>query len=89
MTKLLTAAELWDELSDTEKEALDGIFVCINGEVWRVDDLDRCDECGKADLEVYVGDDGAERCAGCHYDVAEAHAEARSLHAWATHVRSV
>lgn len=60
-----TAADLWNELSDTEKASFDGVLCLIDGEIWSVDDLDVCGDCGKADLAVYVGDDGAERCEQC------------------------
>lgn len=91
--KPLTAAELWEEMTDEERAGFEPFYVLIAGEVYRKDDVPACGECGAHDFDLTPDDpetgDGEMRCEQCRKEYAVQVADDRSLRAWATWARGV
>lgn len=91
--KPLTAAELWQEMTDEERAGFEATYVLIAGEVWCKDDVPKCGECGAHDFDLTPDDpetgDGEMRCEPCHREHLGEVADDRSLHAWANYTKGV
>lgn len=91
--KPLTAADLWEEMTDEERFALEPFYVLIDGEVYRKDDVPSCHECGAHSFDLTPDDpetgDGEMRCEPCRREYEGQVADERSLRAWATWARGV
>lgn len=86
----ITAAELWGELTDSERAGLKESYVLLGDELYDRDDLHSCDQCGADDLDFMTTEDERRLCEACYEgEDGSDYREAQSLYAWAQHVRGV
>lgn len=91
--KPLTAADLWEEMTDEERAGFEPHYVLIDGEVYRKDDVPSCHDCGAHAFDLSPDDpetgDGEMRCEPCRREYEGWGANDRSLQAWANYTKGV
>lgn len=91
--KPLTAAELWEEMTDEERAGFEPFYVLLDGEVYLKDDVPSCYGCGAHSFDLSPDDsetgEGEMRCEPCRREYEGLAADDRILRAWATWARGV